>query len=315
MEKFTWKGSKKPIFILAPMANITTISFRSICKEMGADVVFTPMVSSNAILYNEKEALKVGAFLDSEQPVIVQLYGYSGELMANAAKVIDEKLHPAGIDINMGCPAKKIVGNESGSALLKDLDNALEIIKEIRDAYKGQLSVKLRLGWKDFEILDFAKELERLGVDAITVHGRTTKQGYSGTADWEKIYQIADTVDIPVIGNGDIKTWQEAYQRFDNSKLRGVMIGRGALGNPWIFKEIKEKRDFKRTPKTIASAIAKQKELYLKHESEINDVRELRKHLGWYIKGFPNATAIKVEAMGAEKADDIENIIKKLVTK
>jgi nifR3 family TIM-barrel protein len=245
------------------MANITTLPFRSICKEMGANVVYTPMLSSNAITHNTEKTLKVAEFLPEEQPVIVQIFGYSGELIAKVANIVDKKLKPAGIDINMGCPAPKITGNECGSALLRDLDKALEITKEVREKYDGQLSVKLRLGWNGFDILDFVKKLEEIGIDSVSIHGRTTKQGYRGEANWEAIEEIAGAVDIPVIGNGDITTWQEADARLNGSKLAGIMIGRATLGNPWLFKEITEKRDIEVDKKELTRVITLQQSAIL----------------------------------------------------
>ena len=164
---FTWRNKKKQYVILAPMANITTFPFRSIIKEAGADIVFTPMISSNAILYNEEKTLKIALYKEFEQPVIVQLFGYDGEIIVQAAKIVSRSLKPAGIDINMGCPAPKITGNESGSALLKNYSRSLEIIKKVREGYKGQLSVKLRLGWEKKDVLPFVKKLE--GIDRKSV--------------------------------------------------------------------------------------------------------------------------------------------------
>jgi tRNA-dihydrouridine synthase B len=324
---FKWSDIKKPVFVLAPMANITTLPFRSICKEMGANIVFTPMLASNAIVYNPNETLKIAEFSPIEQPVIVQLFGYDGDIIVKAANIVQERIKPAGIDINLGCPAPKITGNDSGSALLRDYDKALDIMKIVRQGYHGQLSVKLRLGWRDKDVIDFVKKLEEIGIDAVSVHGRTTKEGYSGQANWDEIYRIADSVDIPVIGNGDITTAVLALERVSNKKLTGVMIGRGALGNPWIFRNITQlsiinqqeivvipahagiqtdKKEFKRvildqTQRTID---------YLGDESRA--IREMRKHYGWYIKGFPGAQELRKQAMLANSLKDIKIILKNI---
>jgi len=310
--KFTWDSYKKPIIALAPMANITTLPFRSICKEMGANVVYTPMLSSNAITHNTEKTLKVAEFLPEEQPVIVQIFGYSGELIAKAANIVDKKLKPAGIDINMGCPAPKITGNECGSALLRDLDKALEITKEVREKYDGQLSVKLRLGWNGFDILDFVKKLEEIGIDSVSIHGRTTKQGYRGEANWEAIEEIAGAVGIPVIGNGDITTWQEAETRLKDSKLAGIMIGRATLGNPWLFKEITEKRDIEVDKKELTRVITLQTERYIDYIGEGIAMREMRKHLGWYLKGFSGASELRKQATQVNTYNDVKNVLKSL---
>jgi nifR3 family TIM-barrel protein len=306
---FSWDSIKKPVFVLAPMANITTMPFRSICREMGADIVYTPMLSSNAIIHNPEKTLKIASFLSVEEPVIVQLFGYDGDLLAKAANIVQNALKPAGIDINLGCPAPKITGNECGSALLKDLEKAKSIIEIIRKEYRGELSVKLRLGWSEFDILDFTKNLEKIGVNAISIHGRTAKQGYRGKVNWQAINEIAKVVKISVIGNGDIKSWQEAYQKLENSKLAGIMIGRGALGNPWIFKEIKKKEDFHIDKDELTRVIKLQTERYIDFVGEKKAVLEMRKHLDWYIRGFEKAKEIRKEAMKATRYKDLLEVL------
>jgi len=310
---FKWSEIKKPVFVLAPMANITTMSFRSICKEMGADIVYTPMLASNAIVYNPNETLKIAEFLPAEQPVIVQLFGYDGDLIAKAANIVNDRIHPAGIDINMGCPAPKITGNECGSGLLRDYDKALEIAEHVRKNFRGQLSVKIRLGWRDNDVKEFAKRLAEIGIDAISIHGRTAKMGYSGKADWDAIYDIADSVSIPVIGNGDITTAAEAWDRLKDSNLAGVMIGRGVLGNPWIFQQI-------RHPELVSGSTNELKRVILDHTlrsiaylgSEEQAIREMRKHYGWYLKGFPGAQELRKRAMLANTLKDIKRILSDL---
>ncbi len=307
---FTWNSINKPVFVLAPMANITTLPFRSICNEMGADIVYTPMLSSNALVYNKDKTLNIGASLPGERSnTVVQLFGYDSDLISRAANIVQTSLKPAGIDINMGCPAPKITGNESGSALLKDISKASELVKEVRNNFNGELSVKLRLGWSEFNIIELVKNLETIGVNSISVHGRTARQGYRGKADWEAIYNIADSVKIPVIGNGDIKTWQEAYQRLDDSHLAGVMIGRSALGNPWIFKEIKEKRDLVISRNELAKTILIQAKRYIDFVGEKIAMREMRKHLGWYIKNFEGASEIRKKAMLIVSYNDLLEVL------
>lgn len=305
---FKWSEISKPVFVLAPMANITTLPFRSICKEFGADIVFTPMLSSNAIVHNPSETLKIAEYLKSEQPVIVQLFGYSPDLMAQAAQIIEQELKPAGIDINMGCPAPKITGNECGSALLKDFDKALEIVRAVRESYRGQLSVKLRLGWDKNNIVELAKELENIGVDAISIHGRTTKQGYTGEANWAEIYKIAREISIPVIGNGDITTWEGAFDRTKN--LTGVMIGRATLEKPWIFQEIKERRTIEYSTKQLKELILRQTNLAIDYlGNETRAITEMRKFYGWYIKGFSGSKEIRKELMMISSKAELIKII------
>ncbi len=294
------------------MADITTLPFRSICKRFGADIVFTPMFSANAIIHNPEKTLMLAGFLPEEQPVIVQIFGYDGDLIAKAARITQEKLNPAGIDINMGCPAPKITGNECGSALLRDYKKAIEVATKVRQGYDGQLSVKVRLGWSAPDVLDFVKELEAIGIDAITIHGRTAKQGYSGHADWESITKIAESVQIPVIGNGDIDSWQVAKERMEIEKIAGIMVGRGSLGKPWIFKEITEQKDYKITTRQITSIIKEQASLAVGLYGEAAGIRGLRKHLGWYLKGFPGAQEIRKQAMQVETLSDLEKVLKLL---
>jgi len=313
MNKFNWSEINKPVFILAPLAEITTLPFRSICREMGADIVFTPMLSSNAIVYNPNETLKIAEFLPGEQPVIVQLFGYDGDLIAKAANIVQDRIHPAGIDINMGCPAPKITGNECGSGLLRDYDKALELITIVRKSYKGQLSVKLRLGWRDYDVKDFVVKLEEIGIDAVSIHGRTTKEGYSGKANWDAIYEIAEAVSIPVIGNGDITTAEEAWDRLEDSKLAGVMIGRGALGNPWIFSEIRNPKLEIRNSSELVRVILDQTRRTIEYlGNEERAIREMRKHYGWYLKGFPGAVELRKRAVQANTLLEVQEIVSDL---
>lgn len=312
---FTWKKIKKPVFVLAPMANITTMPFSSICKEMGADIVYSPMISSNAVIYNTEKTLKIAEFLPKEQPVIIQIFGYDGNLIARAANIIDKTLKPAGIDINLGCPAPKLNKNECGAALLKNYDKAKKIIKTVRDGFDGELSVKLRLGWDKFDVIPFIKYLEKIGINCVSIHGRTAKQGYRGKADWDAIYKIVESVKISVIGNGDVTDYNLAinYAK-NNSKIAGVMIGRAALGNPWIFKEIKLKKDIQVGNKELAEIIDKQTQRYVKFAGEEMAILEMRKHMGWYIRGFDGAQSIRKSAMLSKSYKDVCQVLKDIRT-
>jgi tRNA-dihydrouridine synthase B len=279
---------------------------------MGANLVYTPMLSSNAIIHNSLKTLKIASFLDKEQPVIVQIFGYDGLLISKAANIVEQEIKPAGIDINMGCPAPKITGNECGSALLRDYDKALNLANEVRQRFNGQLSIKLRLGWVKPDVLKFVRELEKIGIDSLSIHGRTAKQGYNGLADWDKIDKIARSVSIPVLGNGDITTWQMVQGKLSGSSLAGVMIGRGALGNPWLFKEIKEKKTLTINNDDLIKTIKLQTMNYIDFTDEDIAVREMRKHLGWYIKGFPGAADLRKDAMQVSSIKDIDIILDRL---
>jgi tRNA-dihydrouridine synthase B len=309
MENFTWKKIKKPFFVLAPMANVNNLPFMLLCKQMGADLVYSSMISSNAVVYNPEQTLEIVRFVPEEQPVIIQIFGYDAQIMTRAAREVSKKLKPAGIDLNLGCPAPKIVGNECGSALLRDLTKTLQLVKSIREGFEGQLSVKLRLGIKEFEVKEFCKELEAIGIDALTVHGRTAKQGYTGKANWDYIYEIADQLTIPVIGNGDISSWSQAYEKVEKGNLSGVMIGRASLGNPWIFKSIKDKASYSIEKDELIRVIRMHSALYAELVGEKKASREMRKHLAWYIKGFESASELRHMAVRVENLRDIEEII------
>ena len=306
---FKWSKIKKPVFCLAPMAEITTFPFRSICKQMGADIVFTPMISSDAIIHNPEHAFKLAEFKDFEQPVIIQVFGYDGEKILKAIQILDKKLHPAGFDINMGCPARKIINNNCGAFLIKNINKAIEIAKIVRYNFSGQLSIKTRLGWDRFDILPLLKQFENIGIDAVIVHGRTVKQGYSGKADWDAIYSIAKELTIPVIGNGDIKDWHTACLK--SRGVSGVMIGQGALGNPWIFKEIRQQKDILISSQKLSRIIQKQAKLSIQYLGDNRGIKELRKHLGWYLKN-PKYKELRKQAVLVSNIQDVKQVVEQL---
>ena len=307
--KFYWSKLKKPVFCLAPMAEITTLPFRSICKQMGADIVFTPMISSDAVIHNLTHTLKLAQFKNFEQPIIIQIFGYDGKKILKAIQILDKKLHPAGFDINMGCPARKIINNNCGASLIRNINQAIEIVKIIRYNFSGQLSIKTRIGWDKFDILPLLKEFEAIGVNAVIIHGRTVKQEYSGKADWKAINCIAKELKIPVIGNGDIKNWQTAYLR--SKGVSGVMIGQGALGNPWIFQEIKKQKDIFISSQELAKIIRKQAKLSIQYLGKTQGIKEFRKHLGWYLKN-PKYKELRKQAVLVSDIQDIEKILEQL---
>jgi len=308
---FSWKNIKKPVFILGPMASISTQPLMKMCKKFGADIMFTPMISSNAVLYNEKETLKIAQFSSKEKPVIVQVFGYNAEIMNLAIKVIDKKLKPAGIDINLGCPAPKIVKSMCGSAFLKDYDKAFEFIKAIRENYSGQLSVKTRLGNKKFDILPFLQTLETIGINAITIHGRTVSDRYTGKADWPSIHKIANTLKIPVILNGDITDFKTAYQELKKSPIKGIMVSRIAIQKPWIFKELKTKKEFNPSKKELAKLMQEHLKYYLEYDKS-KTFLEMRKFLASYLKGFDGARELRQQAVTVNSMADFNKLIKLL---
>lgn len=284
---------------LAPMAGVTDIAFRGLCKEMGCGLVYTEMVSAKALYYgseNTEELLRVS---EEEIPVAVQVFGNDPAIIAKVCERFNEDEKFCLVDINMGCPAPKIVKNGEGSALMKNPKLAAQIVKEVRKAIDKPVTVKFRKGYTNDSInaVEFAKEMEEAGAFALTIHGRTREQMYEGVADWDIIRQVKESVNIPVIGNGDVKSVQDAKDIVAISKCDAIMIGRGSMGNPWLFKQINEALNGENVhiPSNIEKIdlAMRHYELAIKYHGEDKAVREMRKHIAWYIKGMPNCTDIK----------------------
>lgn len=287
-----------PVF-LAPMAGVCDLPFRVIVKEMGCGLVYTEMVSDKALVYGNERTLNMTRIHPEEHPIAMQIFGSEPDVMAKAAVIVQD----AGadiIDINMGCPAPKVTKNGEGSALLKNLQLAGEIVDAVVRAVKVPVTVKMRKGWDDESVnaLEAAKIIEKAGARAVAVHGRTREQQYSGKADWEIIRQVKQTVSIPVIGNGDVFSAADAANMFEETGCDAVMIGRGALGNPWIFRETVH---YLRTGELLPGpAVQERIEMALRHldmtvdyKGEHIGVSEMRKHLAWYIKGLPGSARAK----------------------
>ena len=287
--------------VLAPMAGVTNEAFRIICKKYGAGLVMAEMVSDKAIGFKNAKTLKMTKVNEIEHPISMQIFGADIESLVNGAIYLDNNSDCDIMDINMGCPVNKVAKKSgAGASLLKDPEKIYEITKAVVDAVKKPVTVKIRIGW-DFDSIncvEVAKLIEKAGASAITVHARTRSQFYSGTADWKYIKDVVDNVSIPVIGNGDIVDYKTAKRMLDETGCTAVAIARGALGNPFIFREINEYLDNGNivgeiTNEEIYNTILEQYKLLLELKGEKLAMLEMRSHVGWYLKGKPNSSKIK----------------------
>ncbi|MCC7357195.1 tRNA dihydrouridine synthase DusB [Candidatus Uhrbacteria bacterium] len=236
-----WDSFPKPVVALAPMADMSDLPFCLISKELGASLLFREMVSAEAVVRLNPKTLEMARFDEKERPLVQQIFGANPEVMAEAARIIEERYQPDGIDINMGCPVYNIVSNFNGASLIRDPERASRIIKQMRAAVRVPISVKTRLGWeKDTDCLEFVKVLEDAGASLISIHGRTKAQGYSGKANWDRVGEARKNTTLPLFVNGDITTTDLAKEALIRSGADGILIGRGALGNPWIFTHIEQ---------------------------------------------------------------------------
>ncbi|QAT41441.1 tRNA dihydrouridine synthase DusB [Clostridium sp. JN-9] len=284
---------------LAPMAGVTDIAFRELCEEQGCGLAYTEMVSSKALFYGSENTEKLTAIGQNEDKIAVQIFGNDPIVMAKSCDYFNENNKICLIDINMGCPAPKIVKNGEGSALMKSPKLAYEIVRSVKKASKKPVTVKFRKGFDELHInaVEFSKIIEEAGADAITIHGRTREQMYSGKADWNIIKEIKESVKIPVIGNGDIFSAEAAAEMFNHTNCDGIMIARGAMGNPWIFKQIKDKINghnvYDPAPREKIDMCIRHYKKSIEYFGEDKAVREMRKQIAWYIKGLENCTEIK----------------------
>lgn len=297
--------TKNNIF-LAPMAGVTDLPFRTLCEEFGAGMVYSEMVSAKGLFYKDKktEELLIGKH---SCPYAVQIFGSEPDII----KEISQTAAAYGdiLDINMGCPTPKIVNNGDGSALMKNRALAGQIVKAAVSTAGKPVTVKMRLGWESSDgCVDFAKELEANGAAAITVHGRTRKQFYSGCADWDGIEKIANALSIPVIGNGDIRSYSEAQEKLENTACAAVMIGRAAEGNPFIFGA-----EIPSGEKKLEVAL-RHVRMLTEYKGESRAIKEARKHIAWYIKGMPSSSELKTKIFKATKYQEIESLLSDFVS-
>lgn len=296
--------------LLAPMAGITDLPFRKICKEYGPGLVFTEMVSSKGIYYGDKKTNQILKTEGEEKPIGMQIFGSDVETMKVAAVKVSELADV--LDINMGCPAPKIVKNGDGSKLLQDLGLVKKIVTEVVKSSKKPVSVKIRKGWNSENIVavEAAKIIEKAGASMLTIHGRTKEEYYSGQVDLDIIKQVKDAVHIPVIGNGDIRTEEDAKKMFEYTGVDGIMIGRASIGNPWIFKKIIYYLQTGEKLKEISleeklDIIKKHIEMATKEKQEIYAIKEMRKHLIWYVKNLKNSSKIREKINTIETKEEL----------
>ena len=302
--------------VLAPMAGITNEAFRSICKEMGAGLVVCEMISDKALSFHNAKTIKMTGVSQNEHPLSMQIFGADKETLVYAAKWIYENTDADIIDINMGCPVNKVAKRAgAGSSLLRDPNKVYEITKAVVEATPLPVTVKIRIGWDENNInaVENAKMIEKAGACAIAVHGRTRAQMYSGHANLDVIKDVVEAVNIPVVGNGDIVDGPSALHMLEYTGCKAIMIGRGALGNPWIFKEINAYfagEEFKRPSKEeIYNMIVDQYERLLKLKGERLALLEMRSHAAWYLKGLPRAQSVKNEIFKAKTSKELKNIL------
>ena len=305
-------------YILGPMAGVTDLPFRLLCREQGAGLLCMEMVSAKAILYNNRNTEQLLTIHPEERPVSLQLFGSDPKIMSEMAKRIEERPF-AILDINMGCPVPKVVKNGEGSALMKEPKLVYEIVSAVVKAIEKPVTVKIRKGFDDDHVnaVEIAKIIEEAGAAAVAVHGRTREQYYSGKADWDIIRQVKEAVSIPVIGNGDVTSPQKAEELVRQTGCDGVMIARGAQGNPWIFSEMTAYEQTGEIPAgpdkdEVRKMMLRHARLQLEYKGDYLGIREMRKHVAWYTKGIPKAARLREKINAVESYEELENLLTSL---
>lgn len=305
-------------YVLGPMAGVTDLPFRLLCKEQGAGLLCMEMVSAKGIFYNNKNTESLLQIHPKEVPVSLQLFGSDPKIVSEMAKRIEERPFSI-LDINMGCPVPKVVRNGEGSALMKNPKLVYELVSATVKAIKKPVTVKIRKGFDEEHInaVEIAKIIEEAGASAVAVHGRTREQYYSGKADWEIIRQVKEAVSIPVIGNGDVTSGEQAIAMRKQTGCDGVMIARGAQGNPWIFSELLEYEKTGKLPdrpdvEEIKKTMLRHAKLQIEYKGDFTGIREMRKHVAWYTKGLHGAARLRDQINQVESYAELENLLTSL---
>lgn len=303
---------------LGPMAGVSDLPFRHLCKEMGASLLVTEMVSAKAIYFKNKNTEPLMKIDKDEHPIALQLFGSDPDIIAEMAASIEDRDFDI-FDFNMGCPVPKIVNNGEGSALMKNPKLVEEILSKLVKSVKKPVTLKIRRGFNEDNInaVEIAKIAEGAGVSAVAVHGRTREQYYSGKADWNIIRDVKSALSIPVIGNGDVTDGESAKRMYEYTGCDGIMIARAARGNPWIFREIRAYLNgdtpVKPTAKEIVDMILKHCKIQMEYDDEIMAVRKMRKHVAWYTHGMKGSSALRDKVNHVEKYDELESLLKSTV--